>query len=146
MANINRVFLAGNLTRDPDVRCIPSGKSVADLSLAISRRYKTATGEDKEETCFVGVVAWGKQAEIAGKYLTKGSSILVEGSLRYDQWETNGEKRNRLRVTADRIQFLDRIKRPGTSEPSEGNRTHDLPPQESELPPAESSDADNLPF
>ncbi len=151
MANLNRVFLAGNLTRDPEVRYIPSGKAVADLQMAINRKYKTATGENKEDTCFVGVVVWGRQAETAGEYLKKGSGVLIEGSLRYDQWETNGEKRNRLRVTADRIQFLDRAKR---SEAAAASVTSADPGHQEEAPavdqaeiPADSkTDADDLPF
>ncbi len=122
MASMNRVFLIGNLTRDPEVRYIPSGKAVADLGLAVSRNYRTAGGEMKEDTCFVDITVWEKQAETAGKYLKKGSAVLVEGSLRLDQWEdSNGEKRSRLRVTADRLQFLDRAKRPvdGSERPAE---------------------------
>ena len=146
MANLNRVFLAGNLTRDPEVRYIPSGKAVADLSLAINRKYKTATGESKEDTCFVNVVVWGRQAETAGEYLRKGSMILVEGSLRYDQWEVNGEKRSRLRVNADRVQFLDRSKSGGGEA---GRREEALPPAAGEAEPAaldSKTDEDDLPF
>ncbi len=146
MANLNRVFLAGNLTRDPEVRYIPSGKAVADLSLAINRKYKTATGESKEDTCFVNVVVWGRQAETAGEYLRKGSMILVEGSLRYDQWEANGEKRSRLRVNADRVQFLDRSKSGGGEA---GRREEALPPAAGEAEPAaldSKTDEDDLPF
>ena len=111
MASVNRVFLAGNLTRDPEVRYTPSGSAVADLSMAINRVY-TSGGEQKEETCFVSVVAWGRQAETCGEFLSKGSPVLVEGSLQFDQWQTDsGEKRSRLRVKADRVQFLGRPKR-----------------------------------
>ena len=155
MANLNRVFLIGNLTRDPEIRYIPSGKAVADLNMAINRKYRTTSGEFKEETCYVGVVAWERQAETAGEYLKKGSAILVEGSLRYEQWETNGEKKSRLRVNADRIQFLDRLKRP--AEPSEASEAGQRPnasaaasepaePQASAAPGEEKGDDDNLPF
>lgn len=155
MANLNRVFLIGNLTRDPEIRYIPSGKAVADLNLAINRKYKTTSGEFKEETCYVGVVVWDRQAETAGEYLKKGSSIMVEGSLRYEQWETNGEKKSRLRVNADRIQFLDRLKRPveqgESSEPghrSNAGATANEPVESpaSMVPGEEKGDADNLPF
>ena len=150
MANLNRVFLAGNLTRDPEVRYIPSGKAVADLQMAINRKYKTATGENKEDTCFVGVVVWGRQAETAGEYLKKGSGVLIEGSLRYDQWETNGEKRNRLRVNADRIQFLDRAKRSeaggDTVSADPGHREKAPAVGEAEIPADSKTDADDLPF
>lgn len=161
MANLNRVFLIGNLTRDPEVRYIPSGKAVADMHLAINRKYKTATGEDREDTCFIAVVAWGRQAETAGEYLSKGSSIFVEGSLRFEQWESNGEKRTRIRVNADRIQFLDRLKRKEFGDaPEEAGQTRSKsatePPEatadkadnsaESKSDITEQSDTDNLPF
>jgi len=153
MANMNRVFLAGNLTRDPEIRYSQAGKAVADLNLAVNRKYKTTTGEFKEDVCFVNIVAWDRQAELAGEYLRKGSSILVEGSLRLDQWETNGEKRSRLRVVADRIQFLDRLKKQDAGDVPEdrGQKEHPAAAAEADLPPGEGkhddkSDADNLPF
>ena len=155
MANLNRVFLIGNLTRDPEIRYIPSGKAVADLNMAINRKYRTTSGEFKEETCYVGVVVWERQAETAGEYLKKGSAIMVEGSLRYEQWETNGEKKSRLRVNADRIQFLDRLKRPlEPGEASEAGPRQGAPaaasepaePAASAAPGEEKGDDDNLPF
>ena len=144
MAYLNRVFLAGNLTRDPEIRYSQAGKAVADLNLAINRRYKTQSGELKEDTCFVGVVAWDRQAEVVGEYLRKGSSILVEGALRLEQWESNGEKRSRLRVVADRIQFLDRKKESGDA-PEDRPAREKAAPEESPAPD-EKKDADNLPF
>ncbi len=112
MASMNKVFLAGNLTRDPEVRYTPTGSAVADLNMAINRVYTSGSGEQKEETCFVAVVVWGKQAENCGEYLSKGSPILVEGALQFDQWQTeSGEKRSRLRVKAERVQFLGRPKK-----------------------------------
>ena len=152
MASLNRVFLIGNLTRDPEIRYIPSGKAVADLNMAINRKYRTASGEVKEETCYVGVVVWERQAETAGEYLKKGSAIMVEGSLRYEQWETNGEKKSRLRVNADRIQFLDRLKRPvEPSQAAEEGQRRDAPatasePAEPTAHGEEKGDNDNLPF
>ncbi len=107
MADLNRVFLVGRLTRDPEVRYTAGGQSVADIGLATSRVYLSKTGEKKEEVCFVDIVVWGRQAETAAQYLTKGSPILVEGRLQLDAWETKeGEKRSRLKVQANRIQFL----------------------------------------
>ena len=106
MASANIVVLCGNLTRDPEVRQIPSGMSVADLGLAINESYKNKSGEQVETTCYVDVVVWGKTAENCGQYLRKGSPILVEGKLQLDQWEKDGEKRSKLRVRADRVQFL----------------------------------------
>ncbi len=154
MATMNRVFLAGNLTRDPEIRYSQAGKAVADLNLAINRRYKTASGDLKEDVCFVNIVAWERQAELAGEYLRKGSAILVEGSLRLDQWESNGEKRSRLRVVADRIQFLDRLKKNETGDVPEdhGPKEHAAPGAEVDVVPPpeekhdEKADADNLPF
>jgi single-strand DNA-binding protein len=152
MAYLNRVFLMGNLTRDPEVRYIPSGKAVADLGIAINRRYRTTSGEDKEETCFVDAVVWEKQAETAGKYLKKGSCILVEGSLQFDQWETNGEKRSKLRVRVDRFQFMDRKPSETGDAPSDiadQSRRRTIAPQESpgDEPTGEGqADNDDLPF
>jgi len=111
MADLNRVFLVGRLTRNPEVRYTSGGQAVADLGLATGRSYVSKTGEKKEEVCFVDIVVWGRQAETAAEYLTKGSPILVEGRLQMDSWETKeGEKRNRLKVQASRIQFLGRPK------------------------------------
>lgn len=107
MANYNKVIIAGNLTRDPELRFTPQGASVCDMSIAINRVYKGTDGSQKEETCFVDVVAWGKQAETCAEYLKKGSNALVEGRLTLSQWETNeGKKRSKLRVTAERVIFL----------------------------------------
>ncbi len=152
MASLNKVFLAGHLTRDPEIRYIASGKAVADLGLAVNRRYRTASGEDKEETCFINVTVWGKQAEMAGEYLKKGSGVLVEGALRMDQWESNGEKRSRLSVTADRIQFLDKPSAGAKKRSQEGERKQESEDEMESAPSSESSaeqiedDPDNLPF
>ncbi|MFC1698801.1 single-stranded DNA-binding protein [Candidatus Omnitrophota bacterium] len=109
MANLNRVFLMGNLTRDPELRYTPSGTAVTNLRIAVNRRYKTQSGEVKEETAFITVVAWGKQAETCTQFLSKGRPIFVEGRLQMRSWENpNGEKRNILEVRASRVQFLGR--------------------------------------
>ena len=106
MAQLNKVMLIGNLTRDPEVRYTPKGSAVADLGLATNRTWRTETGEEKEEVCYVSVVVWGKQAEAAGKYLKKGRPVFVEGRLQFEQWEKNGEKRSTLKVHCERLQFL----------------------------------------
>jgi single-strand DNA-binding protein len=106
MVSLNRVLLAGNLTRDPEVRYTPSGRAVSDLGMAINRRFRTSDGQDKEDTCFVDIVVWGRQAETCGEYLGKGSPALVEGRLQFDQWEKDGQKNSKLKVVADRVQFL----------------------------------------
>lgn len=117
MADVNRVFLAGNLTRDPEVRYTPSGTAVADLGLAINERYKSKDGTWEEKTVFVDVVVWGRQAETSGEYLYKGSPVLVEGRLQLDQWENQqGEKRSKIRVRADRVQFLGSPRKDGVSD------------------------------
>lgn len=107
MGSVNRVILMGNLTRKPEVRHTPSGQTVADLGLAVSDSYKNKSGETVETTCFADIVVWGRQAETCEQYLGKGSAVLVEGRLQFDQWQTDaGEKRSRLRVRADRVQFV----------------------------------------
>ena len=109
MASLNQVFLVGNLVRDPELRYTPGGDAVANLRIAANRVYNTREGEKKEETCFVTVVVWRKQAEVCGEYLSKGSPVLVEGRLQSRSWETSeGEKRSTLEVVARRVQFLGR--------------------------------------
>lgn len=151
MASLNKVFLIGNLTRDPEVRYLPSGAAVADLRVASNRRYKTQQGEDKEETVYVNVSAWGRQAETCGQYLSKGSPILVEGRLRYEEWEKDGQRNSRISITAERVQFM--------SGPKSSSEYGDAPAprsQESSSPSssggasdfggADQGDADDLPF
>ena len=108
MASYNRVILLGNLTRDPEMRYIPSGTAVTNFGLAMSDRYTDRqTGEQKENVCFVDVEAWGRQAEIANEYLTKGRPVFIEGALKFDSWETeDGSRRNKLSVRAFRIQLI----------------------------------------
>ncbi len=107
MANLNKVFLMGNLTRDPELRYVPSGAPVATFGLAVNRRFVTQQGEKKDEVCFVRVVVFGKQAESCSQHLTKGRLVFVEGRLQYRSWEQqDGQKRSVLDVVADRVQFL----------------------------------------
>jgi len=107
MASFNKVILMGNLTRDPEVKYLPSGMAVAELGLAVSETYKNKAGEQVESTVFVDIVVWARQAETCGEYLRKGSPVLVEGRLQLDKWQTKeGENRSKLRVRADRVQFL----------------------------------------
>jgi len=106
-ASMNKVFLMGNLTRDPELRYVPSGSAVVNFSVAVNRTYKDTAGERKEDTSFVRVVVWGKMAEICGEYLTKGRAVLVEGRLKSRTWETpEGQKRNAMDVVATSVQFL----------------------------------------
>ena len=108
MANLNRVLLIGNLTRDPDVRYTPQAVAVADISLAINRFITTDDGEKKEEVTFVDVTLWARLAEICGEYLKKGKPVFIEGRLRLDTWDDKqtGQKRSRLRVIAEAMQLL----------------------------------------
>lgn len=106
MASYNRVILVGNLTRDVDVRYLQSGTTVADIGLAVNDRRKNAAGEWVEETTFVDVTLWGRTAEVAGEYLSKGSPVLIEGRLKLDTWETEGQKRSKLKVVCERMQML----------------------------------------
>jgi single-strand DNA-binding protein len=106
MASFNRVILVGNLTRDPELRYIPSGMAVTDVGLAVNDRRKNAQGEWVEETTFVDVTLWGRTAEVASEYLGKGSSLLIEGRLKLDTWEKDGKKNSKLRVVGERMQML----------------------------------------
>ena len=107
MANFNKVYLMGNLTRDPEVRTTPTGLKIAKFGLAVNRRYRTRDDEAREETTFVDLDAFGTQAEIIEKYCQKGSPLFVEGRLRLDQWETkDGDKRSKLGVVVENFQFL----------------------------------------
>ena len=108
MASLNHIFIAGNLTKDPEVRYTPSGTAVGTLRLASTRVFMVE-GQKKEETCFIDVVVWEKQAEVCREYLSKGSPVLVEGRLQFEQWKTeSGENRSRHRIRADRVHFLGR--------------------------------------
>ncbi|HDQ26863.1 MAG TPA: single-stranded DNA-binding protein [bacterium] len=113
MANLNRVFLMGNLTKDLELKYGKNGQPVTNIRLAVNRTYTTQTGEKREEVCYVTIVVWGKQAESCHTYLQKGSAVFVEGRLQYRTWndpETN-QPRSVLEVVADRVQFVGRKKK-----------------------------------
>src|SRR5689334_9232521 len=105
MASFNRVILVGNLTRDPELRYIPSGTAVSDIALAVNDRVKRGD-QWVDEVSFVDITLWGRTAEIANEYLSKGSPVLIEGRLRQDRWEKDGQKHSKLKVTCDRMQML----------------------------------------
>lgn len=105
MASYNRVVLMGNLTRDPELRYIPSGTAVSEIGLAVNDRVKKGD-QWVDEVTFVDVTLWGRTAEVANEYLSKGSSILIEGRLKLDSWEKEGQKRSKLRVVADKMQMV----------------------------------------
>ncbi len=140
MASMNKVFLIGNLTRDPELRYTPSGTAVADLGLAVNRRSRTPSGEDREETCFVDVVVWERQAETCCQYLSKGSPLLVEGRLQMDQWEKDGQKFTKMRVRAERTQFLGAPRR---GEYSDGPADAAAAPSRADTPPPRMDPAPN---
>jgi len=106
MASFNKVILVGNVTRDPELRYISSGTAVTDVGLAVNDRRKNAQGEWVEETTFVDVTLWGRTAEVAGEYVSKGSPLLIEGRLKLDTWEKDGKKNSKLRVVGERMQLL----------------------------------------
>jgi single-strand DNA-binding protein len=108
MANFNKVYLMGNLTRDPEMRVTPKGTAICQFGLAISRSWKDESGQTREETAFVDIEAWGKQGEVISKYCTKGRPLFVEGRLKFDQWEdkTSGQKRSKLKVVLENFQFI----------------------------------------
>jgi single-strand DNA-binding protein len=106
MASYNRVILVGNLTRDPELRYIPSGTAVTDVGLAVNDRRKNSDGQWVDETTFVDVTLWARQAEVASEYLSKGSPVLIEGRLKLDSWEKDGQKFSKLRVVGERMQML----------------------------------------
>jgi single-strand DNA-binding protein len=108
MPNLNKVMLMGNLTRDPEIKYTPKGTAVADLAIAVNRVYSTDQGEKREETTFVDVELWGRQAEIAGEYLKKGRPVYIEGRLKLDSWDDKqtGQKRSKMRVVGEAMQLL----------------------------------------
>ncbi|MBN1353862.1 MAG: single-stranded DNA-binding protein [Candidatus Omnitrophica bacterium] len=132
-ASLNRVFLIGNLTRDPELRYVPSGTAVTTFDLAVNRVYSTQSGEKKEETSFIRIVVWARRAEVCAEYLTKGSPVFVEGRLRTRSWETqDGQKRITVEVIANNVQFLraaqakQALSKNGVSAPVSGVPEEDL--------------------
>jgi len=149
MASFNKVILAGNLTRDPELRYTPKGTAVARIGVACNRKWKSETGELKEEVTFVDVDAFGKQAETIGQYLKKGRPILIEGRLKYDSWEDKQtkQKKSKLGVVLENFQFLDSG---GGRGESGGETAAPRPPAASAAPEAGESDgppeSDDVPF
>jgi single-strand DNA-binding protein len=127
MANLNKVMLIGNLTRDPELRHTPKGTAVSEISLAINRVWKDDNGQKQEDTTFVEVTLWGRQAELAQQYLTKGRPVYIEGRLQLDSWDDKetGKKRSKIRVIGENMQFL------STGTGSGGGNSPDRAPQQS---------------
>lgn len=125
MADLNKVILVGNLTRDPELRYTPSGMAVCNLGLAVNRVYNDKAGQKQKETTFLRVVVWGRQGETCGSYLKKGRPVLVEGRLQSKSWEgKDGQKNNTIEIVADRVQFLGQAgdRPPGGDRPQGGER------------------------
>ena len=143
MASFNKVILMGNLTRDPQLKYLPSQTAVVEFGLACNRKFKTQAGEDKEEVTFVDCTAFGRTGEVINQYFTKGKPIFIEGRLKYDQWEDKqgGGKRHKLTVVIENFQFVGGRDGGGgggggggTSQDSEAAQDYDQRPQRQSLP------------
>jgi single-strand DNA-binding protein len=155
MPNLNKVMLIGNVTRDPEVKYTPKGTAVAEVGLAINRVYTPDGGEKREETTFVDITFWGRQAEIVGEYAKKGTPIYVEGRLQLDTWDdkTSGQKRSKLRVVGEQLQLLGGRQGGGQRSGGDYDGGQDAPPPrpsrpaqpQRPAPPAEPDD-DDIPF
>jgi single-strand DNA-binding protein len=153
MSSFNKVMLMGNLTRDPEVRTTPGGLTIAKLGLAVNRRFKTKDGEQREETTFVDIDAFGVQADIIQKYCSKGKALFVEGRLKLDQWQDakTGENRSKLGVVLENFQFIGGRSDGGEGGGDSGGSDHYSPPRRSNAPAPSASDnnveeEDDVPF
>jgi single-strand DNA-binding protein len=167
MASYNRVILLGNLTRDPELKYLPSGMAVADIGLAVNDRRKNANGEWIEETTFVDITLFGRTAEVVGEYVSKGSPLFIEGRLKFESWETpDHQKRSKLKVIGDRIQLIGPKGQGGQGSPGarqpmarpagQGNQynqsapadpySQPAPPDDYGAPPPDASGGDDIPF
>ena len=157
MASYNKIILVGNLTRNPETNQLPSGLSVTTLGLATNHRYKTSSGEQRDEVCFVDITVWGKQGENCSQYLSMGSSVLVEGRLRQESWDDKetGQKRHRHSVVADVVRFLNTST--SNNNNNRGNTQNSAPVDQSNafqapsqkpnpMPNYDSFDDDDVPF
>lgn len=147
MAAYNHVVLMGNLTSDIELRRLPSGIAVADLRLAVSEKFKNKSGEMVDKPVFVDVVVWDRQAENCAQYLGKGSQVLVGGRLQMDEWTTKeGEKRTKLRVRADQVQFLGAPRRAGAAGATGAAPQRGAPQDDASEPPPQDNSGEETPF
>ena len=155
MAYLNKVFLIGNLTRDPELRVTPKGTAICSFGLAVNRQFRDESGTARDETTFVDIEAWGKQGELVSKYLTKGSPCMVEGRLRLDSWEDKNtqQKRSKLKVVLENVQFLGRKSDGAPAEMREGEQAtqqrQDARPDQATTAPAPAANPhleDDVPF
>ena len=123
--NLNKVMLIGNLTKDPELKYLPNGTAVANMSMAINRKYKSGE-ETKEDVCFVRVVVWAKRAEVCAEYLKKGNPVFIEGRLQSRSWEKDGQKHSALDVVAENVQFLGGKKKEETTKEQPNNGDMDF--------------------
>jgi single-strand DNA-binding protein len=151
MAYLNKVFLIGNLTRDPELRVTPKGTAICQFGLAVNRQFKDESGQTRDETAFIDIEAWGKQGELVAKYLTKGSPAMVEGRLKLDQWEDkqSGQKRSKLKVVLENVQFLSGGNRAagggsGSEEGVDQTVERHAPPARGSSKPAPAAPAENI--
>ena len=135
MASYNKVILMGNLTRDPELKQTPSNQSVAQIGLAVNRKFKSRDGDMKEETTFVDCEAWGRTAETMSKYLSKGRPVFVEGRLKLDQWQDkDGNNRSKLKVVIDTFQFVDSRGAQSGQSQQPTTATANITPQDDDIP------------
>jgi single-strand DNA-binding protein len=154
MANLNKVLLLGNLTRDPELRYTPKGTAVADIGLAINRVWNNEQNQRQEETTFVDITLWGRQAELAQQYLVKGRGAFIEGRLQMDTWEdkASGQKRSKLKVVAENLQFMPDSKGnngggiPSLNAPRPTQQQTDRPQQGGSSATESDFDDDDIPF
>jgi single-strand DNA-binding protein len=149
MAYLNKVFLIGNLTRDPELRVTPKGTSIASFGLAINRQSKNADGSHADEVTFVDIEAWGKQAELVAKYLARGAPAMIEGRLKLDEWtdKTSGQKRHRLKVVLENVQFLGARSNGTPAEMRDGEQRQEQQPRATTSAPAAAPiQDDSIPF
>ena len=160
MANVNKVMLLGNITRDLEVRYTPKGTAVCDLGMAVNRIRTGDNGEPIEEVTYVDVTLWGRQAELAGQYLSKGRSVFIEGRLQLDQWDDKqtGQKRSRLRVVGENMQFIGGQGGSGSNQSGSGAPRQQAAPSDQQQSPPQSdqggaaaaesfdNDEDDIPF
>jgi single-strand DNA-binding protein len=155
MASFNKVILAGNLTRDPELRYTPKGTAVAQFTLAVNRTWKSESGENKEEVSFIDVEAWGRQGEVIAQYMRKGRPLLVEGRLKQDSWEDKNthQKQSKLKVVLESFSFIDSNRPEGGAPPSPSDsprRSNAAPSSPKPSAPAEGegpgAEDDDVPF
>lgn len=143
---LNKVLIVGNLTRDPELKALPSGINVANMGVATNRVYNDKEGNKQEQTEFHNIVVFGKQAETSAQYLKKGQSVLIEGRLQTRSWDQDGVKKYRTEIIADRVQFGPKSSNPSSSDTQENNSSSDNKAKEAEYPQEEEINPDDIPF